>query len=120
MPQTCILLCYVSCSSVCTLCLDRVNSSMFEPCKWYVTLVASTVGCKVTVNSRIVTVHTTVGADKQKQTSEHVHAPRLLMYGLDEQHTSNMAAQQRQQASESKASEDVYRQIMDDKVATQV
>ena len=73
----------------------------------------------MTVNSRIVTVHTTVAADKQKHTTEHVHSPRLLMYGLDAQHASNMAAVQRSEASESEVAEDVYRQ-MDDKAATQV
>ena len=96
-----------------------MNSSMFEPCSWYVTLVAGLTGCKVTVNSRIVTVHTAVGPDGQKLTSEHVHAPRLLLYGLDEQHANNMAAGQRSEASESKAADDVYRQ-MNDRAATQV
>ena len=110
------------CLLACTLCLDRVNSSMFEPCKWYVTLIAGTAACKLTVNSRIVTLHTTIAADKQKHTREHVHAPRLLMYGLDEQYASNMAAVQRSEASESKVAEDVYRQMNDvnDKAATQV
>ena len=111
----------VTCLSlpVCTLCLDRVNSGMFEPCQWYVTLVASLSGCKVTVNSRVVTLRTTVGPDKQKTTSEHVHSPRLLLYGLDAQHAGNMAAAQRVEASDGKAAEDAYRQ-MEDQAATQV
>ena len=92
---------------------------MFEPRKWYVTLISGTTGCKVTVASRIVTLHTTVTADKQKHTTEHVHAPALLRYGLDVQHAGNMAAVARSEASETKVAEDSYRQ-MDDKAAAQV
>ena len=79
------------CGSVCVLCLDRVNSDMFAPRKWYVTFLSSTLGCKLTVAGRIVTLTTTITADKRRLVTEHLHSPALLHYGLDQQHQDNMA-----------------------------
>jgi hypothetical protein len=109
--------------SVAILCLDRVNSDMFAPRKWYVTvsyshtltlstshslppptptdasfacslpqLLSSIAGCKLTVSGRIVTLTTSITADKQRLVTEHLHSPALLHYGLDEQHQQNMAS----------------------------
>jgi hypothetical protein len=81
-------------------------------------LVASLAGCKVTIGGRIVTLTTTLTADKQRLVTEHLHSPALLHYGLDEQHQQNMATVAPLTGREEAPSADSAYQAMDEKEST--